>query len=1354
MSNRMKRILSIFLSVAMMLSAMPVSALATENVDTSDMVSVHQVVDSESEPLETSDETDTGSDEELSSDVLEESEEPVQADDGDTPENSEPESTEADPDTIESETESTETDSKATEPESVSTETDLAATESESESTEVNIWVPETEKEKAEQEPAEEELFVEDLEEQHWLQQYQAMAVAQSQGASTYSRMLRSAATYAAGSSVSPTYSMITWSGGQLQFANGAYIGSPMPKIYLNGETAFCGEWNGEVPAGDYIQSGEGSDSTIKQILANFDKSGRSNADYAAAQAAIWSHLMHTSVSSWGGCPGESSADEMFNGDADYSNLKYNYINWTGGTQNLITYNIDDLPVTPPSTDEYPEDEYEIVVDTETKTETEVRNRKTYEYSDAIGQLTIRKHDQDGSSLDDALFNIRVDFTDGSFIEVENWEVDNGARLFTWTHPQDNHDDATVTVREVVPPRYYEMDPEPQVAVVSPTYTRVTHVETWTVTIVTETTSSTVIEISSGDVVAESESSSSAETNSDPQVEEFTDFIEGDRETSLTFVNTRITGNIEVLKRDANTGTPLAGASVHLWGKNLGDAEKIDLTRVTGADGIAYFNDLPPGTYVIQETQAPYGYNLNSEQQTVALQSRETIRKEIHNYRKDGLIIKKVDVDGNPLSGAVFELRRGSGEVLLSDTTDKNGVIFRDYLTEGHYVIEEIQAPYTHLIGENPIKEIYIYESDDNKQYTVTFVNLEKPKLLIQKIDADTGEAIAGAVFRVAERGSKEYTDVTTGEDGTVLLENLNVNWYEVIELRTPTGYVTEDTHYDIELKAQETATLVVKNRSKPNLTIEKTDSVTKEPMQGVVFEIAVKNGKSLGEFTTDADGRIVLTAVEPGETYLITELKTLDGYHIDEKTKEITLDENEDKVVPFTNTPQSPIIIKKLDDITGDPIENTVFSVTKVNGEFVGEYTTGKHGYATVAGIDPGWYVVREIRANDNYILSNEAKNVKLTATEPAIVEFYNTPKTGLQIIKTDYVTKNPLEGVKFTVTELNGALIGNYETGKDGLITIEDQEEKWVRIVETQPLSGYKPDPKPRLVELKAGKLASVKYENKPYPVLEVTKVDFDTSGPLKGVKLGLYDSQKREIGTYTTNADGKIVLTGMDGDQTLYIKELETLPGYQLKTDFVAAKLEWGKKTEVVIENEIKPLSVTVKKTGNHEVISGDIMRYDFSDIANTSEITLDEFFWHDALPTDAVRLGHVQTGTWSDTLKFSVTYKTNKSRSYKKAESGLYSNVSYDIDLSAEALDLRSGEYVTDIRFEFTDVPAGFHELTGPSIYVTTMADLATGYRIINRTDVGGCKNDRWAVDKDTWITVVWAKERGELPKTGV
>ena len=357
----------------------------------------------------------------------------------------------------------------------------------------------------------------------HWLQQYQQAALEASRNPMPQSRSNKASAG-------SPSYSMIEWSGGNLEFANGAFLGSPMPKIYMDGGIAFCAEWNGQPPSGDYVQSGEGSDPAIKQILANYDNSGKSSADYAAAQAAIWAHIMGTSVSSWGGCPGSSSADKILNGSHDTSSLKYNYISWTGGTQDLITYNTEEEPDPKPDIDpdDYPEDEYRIEVETDTQTETEVRNRKSYEYSDAIGQLTIRKHDQDEKSLDGALFDIDVAFSDGTHTTVENWEVDNGARLFTWTHPKDNHDPATVTVTEVRPPHGYEMDP---------TYTRVTHVETWTVTIVTETTSSTVIEIASGEVVAESESSSSAETESDPQVEEFTDFIEGDRETTMTFVN-------------------------------------------------------------------------------------------------------------------------------------------------------------------------------------------------------------------------------------------------------------------------------------------------------------------------------------------------------------------------------------------------------------------------------------------------------------------------------------------------------------------------------------------------------------------------------------------------------------------------------------------------------------------------------------------------------------------------------------------------------------------------------------------------------------------------------------------------
>ena len=105
--------------------------------------------------------------------------------------------------------------------------------------------------------------------EEHWLQQYQNWALSQA-GVSTMA--LRGAL---------PSLSYISWASGEsnrLKFANGGWLGTPLPKISLNGEVAFCGEWNGIEPSGSYEQSGTGDDPVIKQILANYDKSSKSNA--------------------------------------------------------------------------------------------------------------------------------------------------------------------------------------------------------------------------------------------------------------------------------------------------------------------------------------------------------------------------------------------------------------------------------------------------------------------------------------------------------------------------------------------------------------------------------------------------------------------------------------------------------------------------------------------------------------------------------------------------------------------------------------------------------------------------------------------------------------------------------------------------------------------------------------------------------------------------------------------------------------------------------------------------------------------------------------------------------------------
>lgn len=203
-----------------------------------------------------------------------------------------------------------------------------------------------------------------------------------------------------------------------------------------------------------------------------------------------------------------------------------------------------------------------------------------------------------------------------------------------------------------------------------------------------------------------------------------------------------------------------------------------------------------------------------------------------------------------------------------------------------------------------------------------------------------------------------------------------------------------------------------MKNRKKPTFTIEKIDSVTLQPLEGVVYEISVKNGKSLGQFTTDAEGKIVLEDLEPGEIYLAKEVRALPGYLLDETVHELKLDENESGVLKLKNTPENPLIISKKDAVTGEPIPDTVFEVRHSDGRLVGEFITGENGMAVVTGKDvtPGWYLVTEVRANPAYIATGEAKLVELKYEATAMVEFRNQPRTGLQIRKVDDVTGEPI--------------------------------------------------------------------------------------------------------------------------------------------------------------------------------------------------------------------------------------------------------------------------------------------------------------------------------------------------------
>lgn len=194
----------------------------------------------------------------------------------------------------------------------------------------------------------------------------------------------------------------------------------------------------------------------------------------------------------------------------------------------------------------------------------------------------------------------------------------------------------------------------------------------------------------------------------------------------------------------------------------------------------------------------------------------------------------------------------------------------------------------------------------------------EKGSLTINKVDAETGKALAGVTYRLFDANGKKVADMTTGADGKAVFKDLPQGKYSYQEISAPSGYVMDSTKYQITITA--TVLNITHKRTnalaKGSITVRKVD-VTGSPLVGAELLLETSaDGKTwteVGRVTTDKTGIAKWSDLKTGAQYRVTETKAPAGYTLpteplftgtlDNNNRDITITacNNAGFVLPFT---------------------------------------------------------------------------------------------------------------------------------------------------------------------------------------------------------------------------------------------------------------------------------------------------------------------------------------------------------------------------------------------------------------------------------------------------------------------
>lgn len=330
--------------------------------------------------------------------------------------------------------------------------------------------------------------------------------------------------------------------------------------------------------------------------------------------------------------------------------------------------------------------------------------------------------------------------------------------------------------------------------------------------------------------------------------------------------------------------------------------------------------------------------------------------------------------DGERELAVINGVPTSKGSVVAELTTDENGEASITDLPLGKYQLVEVTAPEGFVLCEDA-KEIALTYVDSSTEVVYSnseFINERiKTDLSLVKTDSVTSNPVPGALYGVFAKedilnvdgevlvNADELVDyATTNEEGIAdFVTDLPLGLYYVKEMESPSGYVLDESIYDVDFSSQgqlvATITTELQVKETPIVVeVSKSDITTGKEINGAILEIIDSEGNVYASWTTD--GTLYQLHAMPAGEYTLKETFAPYGYLIANEVPFTVAETGEiQKVSMVDERVKGRIELHKSNDETGEPIKGVEFELRDENGKVLQKLVTDKLGYAETDLLD-----------------------------------------------------------------------------------------------------------------------------------------------------------------------------------------------------------------------------------------------------------------------------------------------------------------------------------------------------------------------------------------------------------------